>query len=225
MGHTAWSAAVLVILKASPRLLLCFKGLFQKYAVYSCCLLLFLPREDIYILINVEGGLQEIRQHRDDMVHRKQIQVKFEIQIYKVREGEYCIDIQVWIAALPMPFTCRCYLTISTFYPISVTQRPSCNISAYQLLLSIWMKNQEFHFSILHFAEANYSRHFDCSLCCFTKSGFAMLDFSKYCLYPRVFKQSWYIFKVLIVTCLQRIQGELFLFMDLCGNIIGTLGL
>ena len=26
---------------------------------------------------------------------KKQIQVKFEVQIYKVRDGEYCIDIQV----------------------------------------------------------------------------------------------------------------------------------
>ena len=25
--------------------------------------------------------------------------------------------------------------------------------------------------------------------------------------------------------CMQRIQGELFLFMDLCGNIVGALGL
>ena len=43
-----------------------------------------------------EGAMRELQHKKSDRAgSKKQIQVKFEVQIYKVRDGEYCIDIQV----------------------------------------------------------------------------------------------------------------------------------
>lgn len=42
-----------------------------------------------------EGAMRELQHKKHDRSgSKKQIQVKFEVQIYKVRDGEYCIDIQ-----------------------------------------------------------------------------------------------------------------------------------
>ena len=45
-----------------------------------------------------EGAMRELQHKKSDRSgSKKQIQVKFEVQIYKVRDGEYCIDIQVYL--------------------------------------------------------------------------------------------------------------------------------